>query len=130
MYAFRFDVTIPLQRSRRNAAVAEQVNTVEAAKRSLESAGLDVQARLQEDLAIASASARLARLYRESVLPQARLALESSMASYQTGRVDFLSVLTSFGTVLEYEISYYDELVSFHAAVSRLEELTGTPLVH
>ena len=24
----------------------------------------------------------------------------------------------------------YDELVSFHAAVSRLEELTGTPLVH
>jgi len=52
------------------------------------------------------------------------------MASYQTGRVDFLSVLTSFGTVLEYEISYYDELVSFHAAVSRLEELTGTPLVH
>jgi outer membrane protein, heavy metal efflux system len=130
MYAFRFDVRIPLQRSRRNAAVAEQVNTVEAAKRSLESARLDIQARLQEDLAIASASARLARLYRESVLPQARLALESSMASYQTGRVDFLSVLTSFGTVLEYEISYYDELASFHAAVSRLEELTGAPLVH
>jgi outer membrane protein, heavy metal efflux system len=130
MYAFRFDVRIPLQRSRRNAAVAEQVNTVEAAKRSLESARLDIQARLQEDLAIASASARLARLYRESVLPQARLALESSMASYQTGRVDFLSVLTSFGTVLEYEISYYDELASFHAAVSRLEELTGASLVH
>jgi outer membrane protein, heavy metal efflux system len=130
MYAFRFDVRIPLQRSRRNAAVAEQVNTVEAAKRSLESARLDIQARLQEDLAIASASARLARLYRESVLPQARLALESSMASYQTGRVDFLSVLTSFGTVLEYEISYYDELASFHAAVSRLEELTGAPLMH
>jgi outer membrane protein, heavy metal efflux system len=130
MYAFRFDVRIPLQRSRRNAAVAEQVNIVEAAKHSLESARLDVQARLQEDLAIASASARLARLYRESVLPQARLALESSMASYQTGRVDFLSVLTSFGTVLEYEISYYDELASFHAAVSRLEELTGAPLVH
>ena len=130
MYAFRFDVRIPLQRSRRNAAVAEQVNIVEAAQRSLESARLDVQARLQEDLAIASASARLARLYRESVLPQARLALESSMASYQTGRVDFLSVLTSFGTVLEYEISYYDELASFHAAVSRLEELTGAPLVH
>jgi len=130
MYAFRFDVRIPLQRSRRNAAVAEQVNNVEAAQRSLESARLDVQARLQEDLAIASASARLARLYRESVLPQARLALESSMASYQTGRVDFLSVLTSFGTVLEYEISYYDELASFHAAVSRLEELTGAPLVH
>ena len=47
-------------------------------------------------------------------MPQARLGLESSMASYQTGRVDFLSVLTSFGSVLEYELWYLDELVQFH----------------
>jgi len=79
---------------------------------------------------MASTSLRLARLYRETVLPQARLALESSMASYQTGRVDFLSVLTNFGTVLEYEMTYFDELASFHTAVIRLEEMTGTPLAH
>ena len=64
---------------------------------------------------MASTSVRLARLYRDTVLPQARLALESSMASYQTGAVDFLSVLTNFGTVLEYEMTYFDEL----AVVSR-----------
>ena len=79
---------------------------------------------------MASTSVRLARLYRDTVLPQARLALESSMASYQTGAVDFLSVLTSFGTVLEYEMTYFDELTSYHTAVSRLEEMTGTALMH
>ena len=79
---------------------------------------------------MASTAVRLARLYGDTVLPQARLALESSMASYQTGRVDFLSVLTNFGTVLEYEMTYFDELASFHAAVSRLEEMTGASLAH
>jgi hypothetical protein len=39
-------------------------------------------------------------------------------------------VLMNFGSVLEYEMSYFDELATFHAAVSRLEEMTGAPLVH
>jgi hypothetical protein len=39
-------------------------------------------------------------------------------------------VLTNFGTVLEYEMTYFDELTSYHTAVSRLEEMIGTPLVH
>jgi outer membrane protein, heavy metal efflux system len=130
MYEFRFDITLPLQRDRRDAAVAEQASLAEAARLGYESTRLDLQGRVQQDYQMAAAAARLARLYRDTVLPQARLALESSMASYQTGRVDFLSVLTNFGTVLEYELTYFDELVAYHAAVSRLEEMTGTPIVH
>jgi outer membrane protein TolC len=130
MYEFRFDVRVPLQRARRAAAVAERLSTVEEARSTYDSTRLDLQGRVQADYQMASTSARLARLYRDTVLPQARLALESSMASYQTGSVDFLSVLTNFGTVLEYEMTYFDELASYHLAVSRLEEMTGTPLVH
>jgi outer membrane protein, heavy metal efflux system len=130
MYEFRFDVKVPLQRARRAAAVAEQLSTVEHARQTYDSTRLSLQARLQEDYQIASTSIRLARLYRDTVLPQARLALESSMSSYQTGAVDFLSVLTNFGSVLEYEMTYFDELASYHTAVSRLEEITGTAIVH
>ena len=130
MYEFRFDVKVPLRRARRAAAVAEQVSSLEAARSTYDGSRLTLQGRLQEDYQMASTSARLATLYRVTVLPQARLALESSMASYQTGAVDFLSVLTNFGAVLEYEMTYFDELTAFHVAVSRLEEMTGTPLVH
>lgn len=130
MYEFRFDVKVPWQRARRAAAVAEQLSTVEQARHTYDSTRLVLQSRVQEDYQMASTSVRLARLYRDTVLPQARLALESSMSSYQTGAVDFLSVLTNFGTVLEYEMTYFDELASYHTAVSRLEEMTGTPLVH
>ena len=130
MYEFRVDVKVPLRRARRAAAVAEQLHTVDAARSSYETTRLGLQGRLQADFNMASTSVRLARLYRDTVLPQARLALESSMTSYQTGAVDFLSVLTNFGTVLEYEMTYFDELATYHTAVSRLEEMTGTPIVH
>ena len=100
------------------------------AKQTYEASRLSIQTRLTEDLQMSVTSVRLAHLYRDTVLPQARLALESSMASYQTGAVDFLSVLTNFGSVLEYEMTYFDELTAFHVAVSRLEEMTGTVLVH
>jgi outer membrane protein, heavy metal efflux system len=130
MYEFRFDVKVPLQRARRAAAVAEQLAGVEQARNAYMSTRLALQGRIQEDYQMAATSVRLARLYQDTVLPQARLALESSMASYQTGAVDFLSVVTNFGTVLEYEMTYFDELATYHTAVSRLEEMTGTPLVH
>jgi len=130
MYEFRFDVTIPIQRSRRAAAVAEQLSTVEAAREVFESSRLSLQGRVQADFEMAATAARLAAVYRDTILPQARLALESSMASYQTGSVDFLSVLTNFGMVLQYEMSYYDQLTELHQAISRLEEMTGAPILH
>jgi cobalt-zinc-cadmium efflux system outer membrane protein len=130
MYEVRVGINIPLQRQRRAAAVAEQVSSLGAAQNDYESSRLGLQSRIQDDFQMASTSARLAALYRDTVLPQARLALESSMSSYQTGAVDFLSVLTNFGTVLEYEMTYFEELSAFHAAASRLEEMIGTPIVH
>ncbi len=130
MYEFRFDVTIPLQRARRAAAVKEQAIRVDEARRTFDASTRSIEARLEEDYSMASTAARLARLYRDTLLPQVRLALESSMASYQTGGVDFLSVLTNFSSVLENEMRYFDELASFHIAASRLEEMTGTPLAH
>jgi outer membrane protein TolC len=119
-----------LQRARRDAAVAEQLSAAQQAKSTYDSTRLALQGRVQEDYQMASTAVRLAQLYQETVLPQARLALESSTTGYQTGAVDFLSVLTNFGTVLEYEMTYFDELASYHTAVSRLEEMTGTVLAH
>jgi hypothetical protein len=51
------------------------------------------------------------------------------MSSYETGAVDFLSVLMNYMTVVEYEMNYYEELQSFYLALSRLEEMTATRLI-
>jgi outer membrane protein TolC len=130
MYEFRFDLVLPLQRVRRAAAVKEQSLKVDEARRTWAANGRSLEAQLQADYQMASTAARLSRLYSETLLPQVRLALESSTASYQTGGVDFLSVLTNFTSVLENEMRYFDELASFHVAASRLEEMTGMPIAH
>ncbi len=77
---------------------------------------------------MAQASSKLVNLYSLTVVPQASLALESSLSTYETGVVDFLSVLTNFGAVLEYEMNYYEDLANYYMALSRLEEMTAQKL--
>ena len=117
MFEARFDVVVPLQRARRRAAVAEREGDLAADRQTVEATRLTLQGRLQEDYQMAITASQLAGLYRDAVLPQARLALESSICSYQTGAVEFLSVLTNFGSVLEYEMSYVEQLADLHVAV-------------
>ncbi|MEK7406184.1 MAG: TolC family protein [Acidobacteriota bacterium] len=126
MYMARADFKLPLYFWRKQrAGVAEQVSELRQARRSLQAAGQTLQFRIKDDYLMAEASSRLVKLYGQTVIPQASLALESSLASYETGAVDFLSVLTNFTSVFEYEMNYYEELASYYVAMSRLEEMAG-----
>jgi outer membrane protein TolC len=73
-------------------------------------------------------SERLLDLYRSGILPQASLALESAVASYEVGAVDFLTLLNSQATVLTYEMQYYEELAKHEQALARLEPLVAREL--
>ncbi|MGB9605918.1 MAG: TolC family protein, partial [Bryobacteraceae bacterium] len=107
------------------AAVAENLERVSAERRSHEAEALSLRLRIQQEYLAAGTAARLARLFRENVIPLANLTLQASLASYQTGASDLLTVLSNFQGLLEHELSYYAELAGYHSAVSRLEELTG-----
>ena len=87
-----------------------------------------VQARIREEYTLAATARKLVDLYEKSVIPEARLALESSIASYQTGTLDFLSLFSNFMNVVDYELMYHEEIMQFHVALAKLEELTGMEL--
>jgi cobalt-zinc-cadmium efflux system outer membrane protein len=127
MYEVRVDLKIPLWYwGKQRAAVAEQVNRASQTRREYEATAQELIFRLRESYLAAEASSRLVHMYADTVIPQAALALESSLASYQAGKADFLNVLTSLMAKTEYETNYYEEMLAFHLAVIRLEELTGT----
>ena len=130
MFEFRVDMNVPLRKERRIAALAEQTARSGAARADLESSRLMLESALQQQYQLSATALELAGLYRGTVLPQARLALESLLVSYESGSMDFLSVLTNFGAVLEYELAYVDELAAFHVATSEIEAMTGAPLLH
>jgi outer membrane protein TolC len=126
MYQFRLDVKVPAYFWRKQRAeVAEQTYTVNESRHTYESDKQNLAARIRAEYAGAQTAQKLMALYSKSVEPQASLALESSLASYETGAIDFLSVLTNFMTVVDYELNYHEEMVRFHLSLARLEEMTG-----
>lgn len=126
VYGADFMVKVPLfwQRKQR-PMIAEAAAALEGGRQTRDATLSTASAQLTEVYLAGTTSQRLAELYSDSVLPQARLSLESSLASYQVGRVDFLSVLTNFVTVLSYEISYEEQHTRYLQALARLEPLTG-----
>jgi outer membrane protein TolC len=130
MYGVDVMVTVPLfwQRKQR-PMIAEAAAALEGSRQLRDATLTMASAQVTEEYLAATTSNRLAELYSDSVLPQARLSLESSLASYQVGRVDFLSVLTNFVTVLSYEIRYEEQNARFLQALARLEPLTGLSLI-
>ena len=130
MYQFRADIKLPIYFFRKQRpGVAEQAQNLAQARHNYEATNQVLAFRIKDDYLMADTSSRLVKIYGQDVIPQASLALESSLASYETGAVDFLSVLTNYITLLEYELNYHEEMQNFYIALSRLEEMTGLSLI-
>lgn len=130
MYEVRFDVKIPLYFWRKQRyMVKEQVSNVSQARHQYEATSQMLNFQVKDSYLAAKASERLTDLYGKGVVPQATLTLESSMASYEVGTVDFLTLLSNFMTVLEGELNYFEEFAGYHKALARLEQATGLRLI-
>ncbi len=130
MYQARVDFKLPAYFWRKQrAGLTEQAQSLAESRHDYEATSQSLQFRIKDDYLMATTSSQLMKLYGQTVVPQATLALESSLASYETGAVDFLSVLTNYIAVVEYETNYYEEMQNFYVALARLEEMTAMPLI-
>ncbi|RPI16210.1 MAG: TolC family protein, partial [Acidobacteriales bacterium] len=130
MYQARVDFKLPAYFWRKQrAGLTEQAQSLAESRHTYAATTQSLHFRIKDDYLMATTSSQLMKLYGHTVVPQATLALESSLASYETGAVDFLSVLTNYIAVVEYEMNYYEELQNFYLALSRLEGMTAVPLI-
>jgi cobalt-zinc-cadmium efflux system outer membrane protein len=129
MYQLRADVRIPLYFGRKQRAeVTEQAQRVAETRHEYTAAGQSLGYRIEDAYLAAQSSFQLLNLYLNTVIPQAHLALQSSLNAYQTGTADFLSVFTNHIAVVDYEMNYHEQMLNYHLALSQLEELTGLKL--
>jgi cobalt-zinc-cadmium efflux system outer membrane protein len=129
MHGFTFTVNIPVfYKSKQRQELAEASEQAAAAEKSRQNRQNELNFEVKQQYLTAKASQELLQLYSQGVVPQSSLALESSMSAYQVGTVDFLSVLTNFSTVLNYQTDYYRELANYQTALAQLESLTGAQL--
>jgi outer membrane protein TolC len=129
MNGFTVTVNVPVfYKSKQREAVRESTEQLISAEQSKDNRKTELFFAVKEQYLMAKSSERLFQLYSQGVVPQSSLALESSMSAYQVGNVDFLTILSNFTTVLDYEVNYYRELANYNMAVARLEPLVGTEL--
>jgi outer membrane protein TolC len=111
--------------SKRDPAVAEAIAMHNQATDMYQAQLNEVSSQLRQQLASAEQSLKSARLHETGILPQARLAVESSLAAYRVNRVDFLTLLDDQMTVLNYEISYASALSNYNMALAEIGFLAG-----
>jgi len=129
MHGVMVGINIPVFfRTKQRQGVIEATHGLIGAQRDLDDRTTTVNFEIKQQYLAATASLDLSNLYSKAIVPQSSLALESSMSAYEVGKLDFLSMLTSFVDVLDYEVSYYEELSKFQSALARLEPLVGTEL--
>jgi len=105
---------------RREMAAMRDMATAELANLQNETV-----ARIFETRARALQDKNLIRLYRGSVVPQARAAVQASLSSYRVGRVTFMTLVDNQMTVNRYETETYRLLADYSQAVGELEALVG-----
>jgi outer membrane protein TolC len=130
MHGFTFSANIPIfYKSKQREAVKEATEELGSSESTKKNRETQLYFAIKEQYLAAKSSAKLLKLYSQGVVPQSSLALESSMNSYEVGTSDFLTIITNFNTVLDYEIDYYRELANYQIALAHLEPLVGMELV-
>ena len=129
MYGLTVGIKIPVfYAQKQRPALTEATASFEAEKRTLENTTTVLMFKIRDKYLAQTTAKRLMSLYRTTVVPQSSLSLESAIAGYEVGKVDFLTLLDNLVTLLNYELSYYEQLSNEEKAVAALEPLVGVTL--
>lgn len=128
-YMAAAEVNLPIfYRRKQRYAVEEAAARLAEARQNYRATQQETQFQAKDQFLIAKTSEQVLNRYSAGILPQASLALESTVAAYEVGNVNFLTLLDSFTTLLTYERQYSDELARHEQAIARLEPLVGREL--
>ncbi len=128
MYTLGLTFNLPVQISRRQAAVAESNAEIRTADEELNSVRNSIQAGVADLVAQLERRRKLAELYKTGILPQSRQSLESAVIGYRVSKVDFLTLLDSMVTLFNYEREYFDSIADYQVKRAQLEALVGKSL--
>jgi outer membrane protein, heavy metal efflux system len=129
MVSLMVGVNLPIFAGSKQLATRRQM----AAMRDVSQAELlnlrnETAARIIETRARAVQDRNLVHLYRTSIVPQARAAVQSSLSGYRVGRVTFMQLIDNQMTVNRYETETYRLIADYNQSVGELEALVGQPL--
>lgn len=128
-YMAMAEVRLPIYFWRKQRYAVEEAGArLEESRQNFQSTRQDLRFTAKDQYLVAKTSERLLSLYESGVIPQATLSLESTLAAYEVGTLDFLTLSNSLTTLLGFQMQYYEELARHEQALARLESVVGRQL--
>ncbi|NJD25443.1 MAG: TolC family protein [Betaproteobacteria bacterium] len=123
-----FEMSIPLQQGARRSQEREAERMLEAAAARREALGHRLAGELGGTLAGLDAARATERIARERLLPQAELTFRSALAGYETGKVDFATVLDAQRQIRNARLGLLRAQAGQQASLAEIERLIGEEL--
>jgi outer membrane protein TolC len=128
-YMFEGSVTLPwLNRRKHDAEIHE--SAVKVTEQDAELAAMRNAAfgQIDEALAEARSAQRLARMYHDSIEPQAEATLHAAVIAYENNQTDLLDLIDSQMAVIDVNLAWFQSMGEFAASMSELELAVGAPI--
>jgi outer membrane protein TolC len=122
------ELNIPLQQDTRRSQERESEAMLAAAKARKEATANRILSALAENLAGLDAAQRTELLISNGLLPQANVTLESALTGYQTGRVDFATLLDAARQILNAKLEVLKAQTDAQIRLAEIERLLGEDL--
>ncbi len=120
-----FEINIPLQQATRRADESQAQAMLGAAQARQEAAANELLAQLGEQIAALEAARQVESITQSSLLPQASLTLQAALAGYETGKLDFATVLEAQRQVRSAQLNLIRTRADARMRLAEIERLLG-----
>jgi outer membrane protein TolC len=127
----KFNMTLPIFTGKKqDNAVVQRKSELQAQRYSLHDAVNGVKSQISQAVAGYLQSREQVQLFQDGIIPQARQTVDSMLSGYQVNKVDFLNLVRSQMTLLNYENQYWKSVTAANQALARLAAAVGEEAVH
>ena len=126
--SLRLGVSLPVWLGKTRAAARESRSARDAARLSLADLVNETRWRVADLSVRCETAARLDALYGDTVLPQARAALDAAQGAYEAGETGFQDLLDAQRQLLRSELEQARHRADFRIARAELERVVAEPL--
>ncbi|MEI7611854.1 MAG: TolC family protein [Betaproteobacteria bacterium] len=122
------EMNIPLQQNSRRAQERESESMLSAARSRKEAAAYQIFSELAENLSAIDAARRSEILTTTSLLPQAELTFKAALAGYETGKVDFATLIDAQRQIRQARQNRLKAQAESEIRLAEIEKLLGEEL--
>lgn len=122
---FGFGVNLPIWTGKHEAAEREALQGMLEGVAELTAEQNRIAFQVQEAYLKVQAQQKLVKLFRDTIVPQARQTVEASQSGYRAGSVDFLTLMDNWRKLLNFELMAHRALAEMEQAVAQLQRVVG-----